>query len=111
MKFERGKNPIEVLEIGMEEELQKFLQRIHQISDKRHHQLLYAVLFGRTDFVEYLLSKGITPNQEMLRIAINREWADIIKILLKENPDLKKGLYISKYRMDKKNPEVKKLIS
>jgi hypothetical protein len=111
MRFERGKDPREVLEIGMEESLQKFLHNIHQLSDKRNHQLLFSVLFKKKEFVEYLIYKGAIPNQEMLRIAINRGSTEIIEILLRESPNLKKGLYYSKYKLKSLDEEIQKLIS
>lgn len=110
MKFERGKNPIDALNIGMEEELMKYLQLIGQTSNSRNHQLTMAVLGSRKDLAEYLLSRGATLTEEHLQVAVNRRNYELAKLIVERRPDLKKTLYISKYRMKAIPEPIVKLI-
>lgn len=110
MNFERGKTPVEALELGMEQVLENFLEKVDQKTSKLEHKLHTSVIYGQADLVEYLLQKGATLKLEHLRIAINQERINLVKLILETNPGFKDILTITSYRWSKMDPIIKDLL-
>lgn len=111
MGFERGKDPKEILNIGLEGKLQNFLKQVNQVSDKRLHQLNICLGYGQEVFVAYLLSIGTKPSINSLRTAINKRNVNLVKMIIEVDESLKNQTGISKYKAKKMDPEMLKLIS
>jgi hypothetical protein len=113
IEFQRGKDPKEVMGLGIEQQIENFLESVDQSTSNIDHKLKICARYGKTSFVEYLIKKGADPRAQAdiaLTMAINRNDADMAEALLKAGSKID-SRYISKHRRKKRSPEIRRLLS
>ncbi|HPI81922.1 MAG TPA: ankyrin repeat domain-containing protein [Candidatus Paceibacterota bacterium] len=113
LDFERGKDPKEILGLGIEQQIENFLKSVDQSTSNLDHKLKICARYGKVPFVEYLIKQGADPRAQgdiALTMAINRNDTEMVKALLKSGAKWG-SRYISKSRLKKISPEVKHLLA
>lgn len=112
VNFERGKDPREVLGLGIEKQIDNFLKSVDQSTSNLDHKLKICARYGKVAFVEYLIKQGANPRAQgdiALIMAVNRNDADMVETLLKAGSQWG-SRYISSHRIKKISPEIKNLL-
>jgi ankyrin repeat protein len=94
ISFERGKDPKDILDIGLRSVIRRFLEEKEGIDKDGKISddvlLLYSCKYGKTEWVKFLIDKGADVNcfeNGSLKWAVEKKYIDIIDLLLKAGAD------------------------
>ena len=90
-KFSEESNPIDDLTIGIRHEILKFVEKEGYNYPDNENMLWICALYGKINFVKYLLEKGVDPNSHLgsaLSYSSLNGHDKIVKILLDAGADV-----------------------